>query len=226
MLKYVFDSCFWVTIKTIIIRIKFLSKNVSIGHGCNVSAKVHFEGNNVISKDSNFSGSLGYGSYIGKNSDINASIGRYTCVGPYVRTMDGMHPIKDFVSIHPAFYSSRRQAGFTYTSEMLFREKNGRVKVGNDVWIGGGVTILNGAQIGDGAVVAAGAVVAKDVAPYTIVGGVPAKVISQRFSEDEIRSLEKIAWWDWDSKVLGMRATDFTEISNFVRKYLAQEERK
>ena len=69
--------------------------------------------------------------------------------------------------------------------------------IGNDVWIGANVSILPGVYIGDGAVIAAGAVVTKDVEPYAIVGGVPAKVIRYRFSPKEIYILLKIKWWDW-----------------------------
>lgn len=74
----------------------------------------------------------------------------------------------------------------------------GDVIIGNDVWIGFGATILAGVTIGDGAVVAARALVTKDVPPYTIVGGVPAKPIKQRFDDSTIDKLLKLKWWDWD----------------------------
>jgi acetyltransferase-like isoleucine patch superfamily enzyme len=73
----------------------------------------------------------------------------------------------------------------------------GDVIIGNDVWIGFGCTILSGVKIGDGAVVAARSVVTKDVPPYAIVGGVPAKVIKYRFNEDIIEKLLKLKWWNW-----------------------------
>ena len=78
----------------------------------------------------------------------------------------------------------------------------GDVVIGNDVWIGRGATILSGATIGDGAIIAAGAVVTGDVAPYQIVGGVPARAIRSRFSVAEVDALLRIQWWDWpDAKV-------------------------
>ncbi|MDC0738404.1 CatB-related O-acetyltransferase [Cognatishimia sp. SS12] len=70
-------------------------------------------------------------------------------------------------------------------------------RVGNDVWIGAGAKIMPGVTIGDGAIIAAGAVVASDVAPYTIVGGNPARLIRARLSEEDAAEMQRIAWWDW-----------------------------
>jgi len=78
----------------------------------------------------------------------------------------------------------------------------GDVKIGNDVWIGNGVTILSGVTIGDGAVIGAYAVVAKDVPPYTIMVGNPATPVRKRFSDDEIATLERIAWWRWPDSLI------------------------
>ena len=69
--------------------------------------------------------------------------------------------------------------------------------IGNDVWIGYETVILSGVTIGDGAIIGSRAVVTKDVPPYTIVGGVPAKTIRKRFSDDDIEALQKMKWWDW-----------------------------
>ena len=100
----------------------------------------------------------------------------------------------------------------TYTFPIFFEEwdldvKNitnawdnkGDIKIGNDVWIGYEAVILSGVTIGDGAIIGARAVVTKDVMPYTIVGGVPAKPIKKRFSDDVIDKLLEIKWWDWSS---------------------------
>lgn len=73
--------------------------------------------------------------------------------------------------------------------------------IGNDVWIGYGVTVLNGVKIGDGAVLSAGCVVTKDVAPYSVVGGVPARLIKKRFSDEIIERLIKIRWWEYGPEV-------------------------
>lgn len=76
----------------------------------------------------------------------------------------------------------------------------GEVRVGNDVWIGARATILSGVTVGDGAVIGAGALVTKDVPPYAIVGGVPARVIKYRFPPDVIHDLLEIRWWGWDER--------------------------
>ena len=79
-------------------------------------------------------------------------------------------------------------------------DKKGDIVIGNDVWIGYEALILAGVTVGDGAIIAARAVVTKDVPPYTIVGGVPAKPIRKRFDDDTIDALEKLRWWDWDEE--------------------------
>lgn len=76
----------------------------------------------------------------------------------------------------------------------------GNIIIGNDVWVGYGVTIMSGVTVGDGAVIGAKSLVTKDVNPYTIVGGVPAKFIKRRFSKKVIKELLDIAWWNWPIK--------------------------
>jgi virginiamycin A acetyltransferase len=92
--------------------------------------------------------------------------------------------------------------------------------IGNDVWIGDGVTILSGVRIGDGAVVAAESVIVKDVPPYAVVGGNPAKIIKYRFDSDIISGLQRIEWWNWSSDEIRSRKADIRgEVDAFVRKY-------
>ena len=95
----------------------------------------------------------------------------------------------------------------------------GTVVIGNDVWIGARATILSGVTVGDGAVIGAGALVAKDVPPYAIVGGVPARLIKYRFSSEIINELLEIKWWDWDSKKLTQNIDDFyLDVEEFIKK--------
>ncbi|MBU9735538.1 CatB-related O-acetyltransferase [Lachnospiraceae bacterium ASD5720] len=92
------------------------------------------------------------------------------------------------------------------------------VIIGNDVWIGDGAQIIGGHKIGDGAIVAAGAVVTKDVLPYSIVGGVPAKIIRFRFEKDDINYLMQLKWWDKDREWIEKHAAYFENIK-LLRQY-------
>lgn len=97
--------------------------------------------------------------------------------------------------------------------------KNRPPIIGNDVWIGINSTILNNVVIGDGAVIGAGAVVTKDVSPYSVVGGVPARLIKFRFSEEQIDRLLRIKWWDWPLELISQRIDDFNNVELFISKY-------
>jgi len=201
-------------------------KQVKCGHGVKLSRKDSFGGNNYLSDGTLFvNSSIGYASYTAPNAKIiNTKIGKYSCIGPEVDIIFGEHPTSTIVSIHPAFFSQRKQAGFTYVDDSKFEEfrfadEKHSVVIGNDVWIGKRVMILEGVTIGDGAIVAAGAVVVKDVPPYAIVGGVPAKVIKYRFSEEEIVFLLKFKWWDKDEKWIEKHANLFSDIKGFIKSF-------
>lgn len=135
----------------------------------------------------------------------NARIGKFCSIG--IGTIVGglgRHPV-DWASTHPIFYSTLRQCGQTFAIRDSYDEVEA-VEIGHDVWIGANVTILDGVHIGNGAIVAAGAVVTKDVPNYALAGGVPARVIRQRFSADVCESLNELCWWDWPESVLRANA--------------------
>ena len=211
-------------LKNIYMLKKYCGKNVSISPSVMLAwKKADFEGSNRILERTLFRGSLGYGSYIGRDCNISAKIGRYCALASNINVVTGTHPTKDFVSIHPAFFSKEGQAGITYVKENCYQEhiyarEDYPVVIGNDVWIGFGVTILSGVTIGDGAIVAAGAVVTKDVEPYSIVGGVPAKIIRYRFTQEQIQKLMDLQWWDKDEGWIRKHASDFEDIEEFLYK--------
>lgn len=158
---------------------------------------------------------IGAYSYIAHNSHvINTEIGKFTSIGPNFMCGRGIHPV-DGVSTSPMFYSTRKQNGFSISPNDKIREYL-PIKIGNDVFIGINVTVLDGVTIGDGAVIAAGAVVTEDIPPYAIAGGVPAKVLRSRFSEDVINKLLKIRWWDLPVDELQPVEKHFFEVKKFI----------
>lgn len=156
-----------------------------------------FEGANSIGPDSTFKGSMGFGSYIAGYSYINAKIGRFSSIGVDVRTANGTHPFTTpYATTSPMFFSTKKQAMRTFTAVQRFDEDLPPVEIGNDCWIGDKVEIVGGKKIGDGAVVLSCAMVTKDVPPYAIVGGVPARIIKYRYDPETIEFLLNSHWWD------------------------------
>lgn len=168
-----------------------------------------------------YNSSIGsYTYFAGFNSVMNAQIGKFCSIGANVCIGPGRHPL-DFVSTSPVFYSIHKQCGITFADKSYYNEM-GKVKVGNDVWIGTNAVILDDVTIGDGAVIAAGAVVTKDVEPYSIVGGIPAKFIKKRFSEDVIEKLLNFQWWNKDADWLKENYKLFhnpDELLNYIEKH-------
>lgn len=141
------------------------------------------------------------------------SVGKFCSIGDNVTIAKSNHPI-DFISTHPFLYEKKRGI----VSSNIALNYNGEVKIENDVWIGVNATILPGVTISNGAIVAAGAVVTKDVPPYAIVGGVPAKIIKYRFSETEITQLLESKWWEWPENKIQQHLPDFYHIEDFTNR--------
>jgi acetyltransferase-like isoleucine patch superfamily enzyme len=206
-------------------RIYYYKKKVKIGANSLLNIKNMFEGHNVIGNNCEITTSLfGFGTYVADNSVIKyAKIGKFCSIGSFVQTGLGTHPAKVFVSTHPAFFSIEKQAGFTFVENNIFneqifldREERYVVEIGNDVWIGNNVLIMDGLTIGDGAIIAAGSVVTKDVLPYTIMGGVPAKFIKLRFTEPQIKKLLDTEWWNWNVEKIKAKSSLFANINLFT----------
>lgn len=164
-------------------------------------------GKNVYLGPGNYSAlNIGNCSYIGSGSFCNCKIGSFTSISN-ATIVDGKHPI-DRVSTSPAFVKESKCLMKKRFSTHLFEESNKcsehfSVEIGNDVWIGYGVLIKSGIRIGDGAVIGMGSVVVKDVPPYAVVGGNPAKIIKFRFDEKIVKKLQNIKWWNWsEDKIL------------------------
>jgi len=167
---------------------------------------------------------FGRSSYVANNSSITfAKIGNYCAIGDNVRICLGNHPTRDFVSVHPCFYSKDGQGTPSYVNEDLFsghkfvdKEEKFVVELGNDIWIGNDVSILDGIRIGNGAIIGIGSVVTKDVEPYSIVGGIPAKLIRMRFTEEEIIFLINLEWWNKPNDWIRENAGNFLSIKKLI----------
>ncbi len=185
-------------IKHIYQKFKWLGR-CQFDFSCNIDKNSSFEGANKIYPNTSFNGSMGYGTFIAHDCEINANIGRFTSIAPYVKTNHAFHPyLEPYVTTCPMFFSTLKQNGYCFADKNMFDEFKAIQKIENDCWIGENVFICGGVKISDGAVVLAGAVVTKDVPPYAIVGGVPARIIKYRFDEETIKYLLEIQWWNKD----------------------------
>lgn len=176
-----------------------VDKTASIASGCNVSCSA-----------------VGRYSYMSYDCEvIDCEIGAFCSISDHVFIGGAEHP-KSYVSTSPVFLNvvhsgpSKRFAKFELPQTK-------RTIIGNDVWIGHGVTIKQGVRIGNGAIIGSGAVVTKDIPDYAIVGGVPSKIISYRFTEETIRQLLKSEWWNYSDAELMEYAEYFNNVEQFVK---------
>lgn len=169
-----------------------LSKGVTLGHGSHICA-----------------GSIGKYTYINKNCLIDrntASIGSFCSIAYGAKIGLGNHPT-DWVSSHPFAYDSKY--GFIKQNRKFQEQITEPCIIGNDVWIGANAVILAGIKVGDGAIIGANSLVNKDIEPYSIVAGIPAKHIRYRFDESTITRLLNSKWWEWNDREIREKINRF-----------------
>lgn len=159
-------------------------------------------------------------SYVMERCDImSTDIGKFANIASEVRINPGNHPV-EWVSQHHFLYRCRKYGMRDEDNRQFFDWRRlQRVTVGHDTWIGHKAIVLPGITIGNGAVVGAGAVVTKDVPPYAMVAGVPAKVLRFRFPTAIRKQLDDIGWWHWEHDLLRERLADFYDIRRFLHLY-------
>ena len=217
------------------INLKYKKHNVKVSGLSRIKPGTKFGCNVRIGANTWLKGSIGSYSYIGKDCRLSAHIGKFCSIAPGVKVVEGTHSTQ-YLSTSPVFLSTQGQCGITFAKddvekeELLADEKLGvAVEIGNDVWIGENVLIKGGIKIGDGAIIGMGAVVTKDVEPFSIVGGVPAKIIKKRFSDDVIKNICQIKWWNKDEcwlreHIAYFRMTDFVAvIREFEKEKISDE---
>ena len=167
---------------------------------------------------------MGRYSYMGAaNSLNNVRIGNFCSIASYCAIGGGAHPLS-FVSSSPVFLDGDNIFGKNF-AHLAFEESR-PVNIGNDVWIGEGCFINGGITIGDGAVIGAHSVVTKDVAPFAVVAGAPAKLLRYRFTDEVIDGLRRSRWWDWSEEELNEASALFGSPDRFLEFLFAKENQK
>lgn len=160
------------------------------------------------------------------NAGVVERIGAFCSINHTAMVVENHN--KSYITTHSIMYGVKSTADGAISDDFAvmaplineyhqLNRKNGRVVIGNDVWIGAGVIIMPSVKIGDGAILAANAVVNKDVPDYAIVAGLPARVIDYRFSHDEIKKLKEIQWWNWSDEKIAEKITQFADKEAFFR---------
>lgn len=169
-----------------------------------------------------FDSTIGAWTYLVKDDQVfNADIGKFGNIASNVRINPTNHPFWRATLHHFTYRSRSHGLAAEDDGEIFAWRMRHRVTIGHDVWIGHNATLLPGVSVGDGAAIGAGAIVTKDVAPFTIVAGNPARVIRRRVTEQVEAALRRIAWWHWDHAQLKAALADFRTLdaADFAAKY-------
>jgi acetyltransferase-like isoleucine patch superfamily enzyme len=165
-------------------------------------------------------------SYFHEGANLKWECHTKLIVGNFTSIADGVqffmsngfgHDVKN-VSTFPFGYVSRRKFRGAINKS---KNTNGDIIIGNDVWIGENAVVMSGVKIGDGAVIANNSHIVKDVPPYALVGGNPAKLIKYRFDEETISKLLEIKWWDWDDEKINVNVNLLCNdnLDEFIKKF-------
>lgn len=197
---------------------KLISKNIFLHYLINrkdtdpdqvvvVNNDIEIEGFNNIWAATDRLCSMGMHSYSNSSFGYGVKIGRYCSIAPGVSVM-GAHHYPDWISTSHVFYNN----GFHELTPQEVSDTNRRsrkIEIGHDVWIGANVVLKSNIRIGNGAIVAANSVLTKDVPPFTIVGGNPARVIRSRFNAQVLEKIQNLQWWNYHpSDFVGLKAND------------------
>ncbi|WP_441240369.1 chloramphenicol acetyltransferase [Tardiphaga sp. 768_D3_N2_1] len=165
---------------------------------------------------------MGDYSYVVNDGQITyTTIGKFCSIAAMIRINPGNHPMHRATQAHFTYRASAYFPGESDDADFFAWRREHPCTIGHDVWLGHGAIVLPGRKIGTGAVIAAGAIVTKDVAPYTIVAGNPARPVRRRFSETVEDGLMELAWWDWEHEMLRQALPDFRKlpVEDFLSKY-------
>lgn len=208
MVKFLLKSLYY-RFRSVFLNVNF--KKIRIGRSVIVSNNTLLKHNvTILDYCRVFKSSINSYSYVSPFTIlIDCDIGKYTSIGPGCKIGLGIHSI-DKVSTSPYLYNDEL---FKKTNDSDFK----RVIIGNDVWIGANALILGGVTIGSGAVIGAGAVVTKDIAPYAVVVGCPAKIIKFRFSEAERERIICNPWWEKPHSIIMKNKDNFNSIETFMK---------
>ena len=161
-----------------------------------------------------YRGKIGKYSYIGNNSFVSdTDIGNFTSISTDCYIGGTSHPT-DWVSTSPVFHKWENimKKNFARHEFEIFR----RTTIGNDVWIGNRVMIKAGVNIADGAVIGMVSIVTKDIGPYEIWAGNPARMIRKRFDDETIAALEEMKWWNWNDEKIELSSGVMTDVAKFI----------
>lgn len=204
LLQFLWKNYLRISNPTCTIKAASLSRNVEFEKGVAVETGTHLQASLT-----------GCYTYINKNCIIDKntkSIGRFCSIAYNVKIGLGSHPT-DWISSHPFAYDTKY--GFVKNGKS-FESQKLETYIANDVWIGANSTILAGVKVGNGAIIGAHSLVTKNVEPYSIVTGIPAKHIRYRFSTEVISKLQRLQWWNWDEKKIKENIHLFNDPTSFL----------